>query len=264
MIWRIKGDILHHHFASIGDIDTNVDKNDKLIQEVLTYKKAIYLNDLEDKKQTSYLYAIPFIDKNDTMVAILIIKDIPFLSYNEDTLLKINVVFNYIWTEYKKRASLDRITHNNQEIISIDNKHERQDVVDFKLEVIRLNNILNDYNIDSRIYAITTDNEYLDTEIKDFLYENELFEILDQYISLNCKNHYVHFLLFPLVSRPNLHDKIKDIDEKLEYIENQLRVTMLEDGLKSHLNVTNFERLNKKNISVKNFNALLEEYDCAG
>ena len=260
MIWRVKGNEAHHPFASIGNIDESIDKNDKLIQEALTQKRAIYLNDLEDKEQTSYLYAIPFMDKRDTIVAILIIKEIPFLFYHEDTLLKINVVFNYIWTEYKKRASLDKIRESKHEAITLqNNNHERQDIVDFKLEIVRLNNILEGFSIDSRVYVLATKNKVLHQDIDDFLYNNEILEVLDQYIAVKCGDNYIHLLLFPFVSNPAMHQKSKE----LEYaIENELKINKLDAKLAQHLSVKSYDSLDKKHTSVRNFNALLEEYSC--
>ena len=262
MIYRVKRAGLKEMFASIGNIEKEPTMRDKLIYEAIIQKRAIYLDDLDDKEQTDYLYAIPFLDKRDSVVAILIIQDIPFLFYNKDTILKINVAFNYIWTEYKKRASIAKI--QNRKKVSPIKKYgnKRQDIIDFKIEVERLTNILNGYNIDSRIYAIYTKNKYLDREIRDFLYQNELFEILDQYISIKCKNRYIHFILFPFVSLPSLHSRAKSLDEELDEIEGRLRVEMLEDGLKYNLNSKNFEGLRKKHISVKLFYKLLREYDC--
>ncbi len=262
MIYRVKRGNLKERFSSIGNIDKEPTLNDKLISEVIIQKKAIYLDDLEDREQTDYLYAIPFLDKRDSVVAILIIQDIPFLFYNKDTILKINVAFNYIWTEYKKRASLIKIQKRKKLPSIKKDRHQKQDIIDFKIEVERLINILNGYNIDSRIYAIYTKNRYLDREIKDFLYQNELFEILDKYISIECKNRYIHFILFPFVSLPSLYSKAKSLDEELDEIESRLRIEMLEDGLKYHLSSKNFEGLRKKHISVKLFYNLLREYEC--
>jgi len=260
MIWRVKGNVPHHPFASIGDIDETIDKNDKLIQEALTQKRAIYLNDLEDKEQTSYLYAIPFMDKRDSVVAILIIKEIPFLFYHEDTLLKINVVFNYIWTEYKKRASLDKLRESKQESIALQNEnHERQDIVDFKLEIARLNNILQGFGIDSRVYVIATKDEILHKEVDDFLYNNEILEVLDQYIALQCGENYLHFLLFPFVSNPAMHQKSKELEYALE---NSVKIAELDTALEDYLSQTLYASLKKKHSSVRNFNALLKEYSC--
>ena len=262
-ICRVKRNKIIKTYALIGDMEEIPNKKDKLIEESLTLKKAIYLNDVTDKEQTDYIYAVPFLDKRDEIVAILIVKYLPFLSFHEDTLLKISVIFNYIWTKYKKRASLERIQERQKEFIALKNSHEGQDFVDFKLEVIRLINILDGYKIDSRIFSIYTKNEYLDNEIKEFMYQNELFEILDKYIHIKCGNRYLHFVLFPFVSVPTLYYKAKAMDDELSEIENKLRVRILEDGLKYHLTEQHFDGLRKKHISVKNFNALLKEYGCA-
>ncbi len=259
-IWRVKNGRLHKHLASIGEIEEHINKKDKLIIEALTQQKAIYLGDLEDKEQTTYLYAIPFLDKRDDIVSILIVKDIPFIFYHEDTLLKINVVFNYIWTEYKKRASLDKIREQEHHLISLKNEnHERQDIVDFKLEVYRLNNILKGYNIDSRIYVLSTKERHLHHELSDFLYNNETLEILDQYISLECHGNYIHFVLFPFVSNAQMYQKAKELEFA---IENSQKIQKLYAQLKKQLSVKNYEALEIKHSSVENFNALLEEFCC--
>jgi len=259
-IYRVKNDTLRDEFATIGDM-SRPSSDDKLIQESIELKTPMHLDTLEDKEQTEYIYAVPFLDKRDRVIAILVIKDIPFLFYNKDTILKISVAFNYIWTEYKKRASLKKI-EEKRKIPPPKDKHQSQDMIDFKIEVERLTNILNGYNIDSRIYAIYTKNEDLDREIRDFLYQNELFEILDQYISIKCGENFAHFILFPFVSLPSLHSRAKTLDEELDEIESRLRMEMLEDGLKYHLSSKNFEGLRKKNVSVKLFLNLLEEYGC--
>jgi len=259
-IYRVKRGSLRQEFAKIGDM-IRPNNSDKLIREAIELKSAIHLDTLEDKEQTEYIYAIPFLDKRDRVIAILVIKDIPFLFYNKDTILKISVAFNYIWTEYKKRASLKRI-ETKKGIPPLKDRHQKQDIIDFKIEVERLTNVLNGYNIDSRIYSIYTKNEDLDREIRDFLYQNELFEILDQYISIKCGDRFIHFILFPFVSLPSLHPKAKTLDEELDEIESRLRVEMLEDGLKYHLSSKNFEGLRKKHVSVKLFHTLLEEYGC--
>ena len=246
MIWRIKRNKLNRCFYAIGEIDHNINPKDKLIQDAIEYKRAIYLKDLEDKEQTSFIYAVPFLDKRNNIVALLIVKDIPFLFYNEDTLLKINVVFNYIWTEYKKRASLDKIRSSKTEAISLNNFHERQDVVDFKLEVVRLNNLLRGFNIESRIYILYTQSIHIDGELRDFFYINEELEVLDLSISITCGKNYIHLILFPFLSKAGFYQKSKTIEKELKH----------------QIGVKSFNEVNIKNTSIKNFNQLLEEFHC--
>lgn len=263
MIFQVRRNGLEKCYASTGEANIEVNPNDKLIEEVLLQKKPMFLNDLEEREQTSYLYAVPFVDKREEVVALLIVEEIPFLYYNQDTLLKISVVFNYIWTAYKKRTSLEHIRISSREFIPLQTgAEEKQAVVDFKLEVVRLNNILSDFKIDSRIYSIHTTNREIDKEIEDFLYENELFDILDQYISLQCGNNYIHLILFPLITSAGVHRRIQDIDEALEDIESQLRIKMLDEGLQNHLSQSSYHEIRKKQISVKNFNDLIKEYAC--
>ena len=263
MIYRVNNGSLERCFASIGKINITVKKDDKLIEEALSNKKAIYLKDLEEKEQTAYIYAVPFLDKRNKIVALLIVEDIPFLFYNEDTLLKINVVFTYIWTEYKKRASLDRIeAKKDDNTLSTYENHEHQDIVDFKLEVARLTNILDGFQIESRVYAIYTESRQVDREIHDFLYLNEELDVLDQYISLKCNNRYVHFILFPFMSLPSMYQKAKNLDTKLVAIDSKSKIEILEEGLEKSLRQETFNRLHTKHVSVKNFAFLLEEYSC--
>jgi hypothetical protein len=263
-IVRVRKGSLLHQLSFVGDMEEMPSKKDPMIEEALTYRRAIYLKDLEEKEQSAYLYVVPFLDKREEVVAILIIKDIPFMFYHEDTLLKIHVVFNYVWTEYKKRASLDEIQSKKRGIVALDNhNHERQDIVDFKLEVIRLNNILDGFNIDSRIYSLYTTNADLDREIDDYISQNNLLEILDQHISIQCGERYIHFILFPFVSASGNYQKNSDLDMAIDEIVSQSRVDRVKDGLKQHLSIESFETLRRKHVSVKNFNHLLEEYGCA-
>ncbi|MBU1668889.1 hypothetical protein KKC13_10770 [bacterium] len=258
-IWKVKNESLHYELASLGHIEKQINPLDPLIQEALLLRRAIYLKDLEDKEQTSYIYAVPFLDKRDKVVSILIIKDIPFMFYHEDTLLKINVVYTYIWTEYKKRVSLNEIHQNQKEELTLRKHLVRQDVVDFKLEVSRLSTILKDFNIESRIYSVSTKNFYLHESITDYFYQSEVLEVLDQYISIQCGNRYLHLVLFPFVSKSGVFQPAKDFDNALRDIENQIKMQAIDEGLKHYINNT---PLNSKHVSVQNFNELLKEYGC--
>lgn len=259
-IWQVRNGKLQTCLGHTGEIGEAINKKDKLIQETLLLRKAIYLKDLEDKEQTQYVYAVPFIDKRDEIATVLIIQDIPFLFYHEDILLKINIVFNFIWTKYKKRASVNRL----EQELKKSTPYGDQDLVDFKLEVIRLQNIFKDFKIDSRIYSVVTTNPYLHQSLSDYFYKSELIEILDRYVTLKCQGRFVHLLLFPFVSRSGMFEPAKDFDNALEEIENNIKMQSVDDGLKYHIGTANYEALSSKHTSVMNFHILLEEYGCVG
>ena len=258
-IWKVKNGLIREELAQLGSIQSSVNPHDSLIEKSLLLRRAIYLKELEDKEQTSYIYAVPFLDKRDDIVALLIVKDIPFMFYHEDTLLKIDVVFTYIWTEYKKRASLNKIEKKRKEERGLKKSLVQQEVIGFKLEVERLSTILKDFDVDSRIYSVSTQNTYLHESISDYLYQTKLLGVLDQYIALECGEHYIHLILFPFVSKSGVFQPSKDFDNALEEIENQIKLQSIDEGIKHY---TNNVPLNSKQTSVKNFNELLKEYGC--
>jgi len=244
MIWQVKGERLKRCFYSIGEIETQVNPKDKLIQDTLESKRAIYLKDLEEKDQTAYIYAVPFLDKRENVIALLIIQDIPFLFYNEDTLLKINVVFNYIWTEYKKRASLAKIPPPKNPTAKLhENPHERQEIIDFKLEVVRLHHLLEGFNIESRIYLLSTDDDHVHNLLKDFFYLNPELEVMDQYIAIHTQGSYHHFILFPFLTKAGFYQKSKNI----------------ETALHQQVGEDLYQKIQIKNSSIRNFKQLLKE-----
>jgi len=251
-IWKVKNKSLQYELASLGQIGKEINSLDPLIQKTLLLQRAIYLKDLEDKEQTSYIYAVPFLDKRENVVSILIIKDIPFMFYHEDTLLKINVVYTYIWTEYKKRVSFNKIYQNKKNLIT-------QDIVGFKLEVVRLSNILKDFDVDSRIYSVNTKNLYLHQSITDYFYQSELLEILDLHISIQCGDCYVHLVLFPFVSKSGIFQPAKDFDNALSDIENRIKMQAIDEGVKYYIQN---DSIYSKHVSVAHFNELLKEYGC--
>lgn len=256
-IWQVQNNSLRHCLAAIGGMDHTVDRQDTMIEESLLLRKAIYLKDLKDKEQSNYLYVVPFLDQRDDVAAMLIIQDIPFLFYHEDMLLKINIVFEYIWTKYKKRESIS-ISHADTALSTSTD----QSLIDFKMEVTRLSNIVRGFNIDSRIYTIVTRDPYLHQSISDYLYQNETIEILDQYITVQCGNRYIHLILFPFVARSGMVKTAKKLDNQLEDITNRHKIESIEAGLQTYIGRDHFETIISKQISVVHFDQLLEEYGC--
>jgi hypothetical protein len=122
---------------------------------------------------------------------------------------------------------------------------------------------LDGFNIDSRIYSLYTTNPDLNREIDDYLNQHNLFGVLDQHISIQCGEKYIHFILFPFVSASGIYQKNSELDKAMADIESKSRIEMLKEKLEIHLSSHSFETLRKKHISVKNFNYLLMECGCA-
>ena len=249
MLWEVKNSQLSSLLAAHGNIETNIDLKDSLIAEALEQKQAMYLKNLTDKEQTNYIFVVPFLDDSEEVITLLIIQEIPFLFYKEDSLLKINVMFQYLWTELEKRL----IIENRREEKEQHSTKEGQDIIDFKSKVIHLQKIEKEFNIESRLYAIWTDSAYLHESISEYFYKNKCLTPLDHYLPIKCKNHYLHFVILSFASSSKLYSFKKDFNMVVEKIEQELE---------PHLSQENYKKIATKSISIKYFDKLWEEYGC--
>ena len=240
MLWDVKNSQPSSLIASHGNIEKNIDLEDSLIAEALEQKQAMYLKNLTDKEQTNYIFVVPFLDENEEVITLLIIQDIPFLFYKEDSLLKINVMFQYLWTELKKR-------------LMVENKKVGHDIIDFKLKVIYLQKIEKDFNIESRLYTIRTDSAYIHESISEYFNENKCLTILDHYLPIQCQNHYLHFVILSFASSSKLYSFTQDFNMVIEKIEQELE---------PYLSKENYKKIATKSISIKYFDELWKEYGC--
>jgi len=249
MLWEVKDSQLSSLIASNGQVEQDIDFEDMLIVEALKHKDAMYLKDLIDKEQTKYIFTIPFLDENEEVISLLIIQDIPFLFYKEDFLLKINVMFHYLWTELQKRLMVKSV----EKVESKSRVKLTENVIAFKSEVIRLQKIEEKFNIESRIYTVRTKSAYLHASISDYFAQNNKLTILDYCLPFQCQNHYVHFVILSFASSSNVYSLEKDFDSSIEAIEK---------ALEEYLSTKNYTKIATKSINIKYFNQLWEEYEC--
>ena len=249
MLWEIKNGKPSYLIASNGSIEDSIDMKDSLIVEALEQKQAIHLKNLTDKEQTNYIFVVPFLDDYEEVKTLLIIKEIPFLFYKEDSLLKINVIFQYLWRELEKRLMVEHKREEDGEVIT----KESQDIIDFKSKVIHLQKIEEEFNIASRLFAVRTDSAYLYESISEYFYKNTSLTALDYSLSIKCKNHYVYFVVFSFASVDKLFNVKQEINKIIEKIEQELSSSFSEK---------NYQKISTKSIDIKYFNKLWEDYNC--
>ena len=249
MIWEVNNGKLVKLISSNGKVTQTIDRKDKLLEEALLYKKSMYLKDLEDKEQTRYIVVIPYLNYNDEVTSVLIIEEIPFLFYKEDVIIKINVIFNYLWMESEKRSLVEKdYIKENQNI-----ENESQNIIDFKSEIIRLKKIKTMFNIESRIYILQTKSPYLHESITDYFYKNNNLKVLNQYISIQCEENYFHFIIFPFTLASTMSMLTKEFDETIETLQNKLKEQI---GKEAYLDVQT------KSISIEYIDEIWKGFDC--
>ncbi len=156
--------------------------NDPLIQEVLQKEKPVYISDNTDKK-SKYIAVLPALQKN-TIIGLLLIQKMPFMSFNKENLTSIAILFEYFFNETVKHSvlllqSLLPAIHDNN----------------FKFEYHRLNNIYKAYQVNSATLVLKIDDRLL----MERLYSKivKILRSLDMvtFIKYNKLNYII--LLFP-------------------------------------------------------------------
>ena len=249
MIWEVKSEKAVELIASNGEENQKLDETDKLFEEALLYKKSMYLKDLEDKEQTKYIVVIPYLNNQDEITSILVIEEIPFLFYKEEVIIKINVIFNYMLMESEKRSLVENIYKKANRNI----KNESQNIIDFKAEVIRLQEIKNKFSIDSRIYVLETKSPYLHESISDYFYKNNNLKVLNQYISIQCKQTYFHFIIFPFTLASTINMLTKEFDEKIEALQYELEEQLGEEA---------YRDIQSKTIAIEYIDQIWKGFNC--
>ncbi len=83
--------------ASKGDIQ-DIDMEDPLIKTAIESQKITYTSDIRDSEISKYLAVIP-VSINDELFYIFVVKRMPFMKLNFETLIVINLMLYYVLTE---------------------------------------------------------------------------------------------------------------------------------------------------------------------
>lgn len=81
---------------------------DLLVEKTLQSGEASYISQIEDIKSNLYLAVIPIKNSDDVITNLLAIENMPFLEFNQDTIINITIIFSYfidqqkLWREIKE------------------------------------------------------------------------------------------------------------------------------------------------------------------
>lgn len=171
----------------IGKGAIEFDRDNPMVEKMLNTQQAVYVSD-EHVHQSEILVVIPSFDYNGKLKGSLIIKEIPFMMFNLDNILKIEVILNYFEQE-------NRIEEINFPFQKIPNGLNRG----FLFELSRLKNLKERYGIESSLLLIHTTEGSVESSLDHFILNNlRVLDITDKV----CygTNHYVYLFFFPLES----------------------------------------------------------------
>ena len=87
---------------------------DLLVEKTLQSGEASYINQVEDMKNNLYIAIIPIKNEDDIITNLLAIENMPFLEFNQNTIINIAIIFSYfidqqkLWKEIKE-LGFDRL-----------------------------------------------------------------------------------------------------------------------------------------------------------
>jgi len=166
--------------------------NDYLVDKAIDRQTAIYVSDergepsaIQDR-DSNYIAAIPSVLDNQ-VIAVLVIKKMPFMSFNREILTSIAILLDYFSVEIQKKNTLDQL----DEVAIIEDES-------FRFEYARLRFLYKKYGVDSIVIVFRINNELQATRI----YEKiaRMLRSLDLVTLLpnHEQNLYYVILMFPL------------------------------------------------------------------
>jgi len=167
--------------------------NDYLVDRAISRHTPIYISDqngeptINSNYNSEFIGAIPALIENN-VVCVLIIKKMPFMSFNRENLTSISILLEYFSIEIRKK----HVLRNSNEISIVQDE-------EFRFEYARLRHLYKDFKTGSINLVIRVDNEVQATRIYEKV--DKMLRSLDMVTMIENNEMYYIILMFPL------HDK---------------------------------------------------------
>jgi len=166
---------------------------DYLVDEAINRKTAIYISDKVGDPTTitdrnsDFLCVLPALQENK-LVGILIIKKMPFMSFNRENLTSISILLDYFSIEVR-----------NKNLLYLSDEMDIVDDILFRFEYTRLKNLYKKFNVDSTVLVLKINSEIQAIQVHDRI--DKMLRSLDMVTMVKEKGYHYVVLMFPL------HDK---------------------------------------------------------
>ncbi|MDP3265512.1 MAG: hypothetical protein Q8M39_01660 [Sulfuricurvum sp.] len=128
--------------AEIGNSTIVYDKSHPMLDKMLSSLESIYVSDIETHDRDSWLAVLPSFNYLNELRGVLILKKMPFMMFNIDNILKIEVILNYF--EQEENQHIDFHVPQTYRVCKDD----------FLFELMRLLKLNHSYGVQSSLFAI--------------------------------------------------------------------------------------------------------------
>ncbi len=200
---------------------------DYLVDEAINRKTAIYISDKVGEPTTvtdrnsDFLCVLPAIQENK-LVAILIIKKMPFMSFNRENLTSISILLEYFSIEVR-----------NKNLLYLSDELEIINDILFRFEYSRLKNLHKKFKVDTTVLVLKMSSELQAIQVHDRI--DNMLRSLDMVTMIKEKGYYYIVLLFPLHDKAasmGFHARLtrsfkEDRDKKIDFMTFSMSQTSL-------------------------------------
>ena len=169
--------------AKSNEALSNLDLKDQLIEKSIEMKKAIFVSD-DNIKHSQYIAVIPALQQ-DSIVGLLLIEKMPFMSFNKENLTSIAILFEYFFNDIRK----ENVLMQDDRLKSISDD-------EYRYEYFRLYGLYKLNQIDSTTLVIKVNSELLSLRLYKTIIK--LLRSLDMVTLIKHNNVFHVSILFPL------------------------------------------------------------------
>ena len=193
-------------------MDKNIDFNDRVIKKMYEKDDITYIKDVKNSK---YLASIPIFNLKDELKAYIVIEEIPFIYFNEENLMAIQLSSNYFYIKKEDYKFIKKIKDSSLcKYISCETLKE------FSLLYI----LYKKTNAKSSVILLDVEREYAET-VANFLTKS--LRMLDFYERISLKEREVFLICLPLTNKIGAGYFLERIFNTLKFIDRNKQFNIL-------------------------------------
>ena len=190
--------------------EEKIDLDHPLIEKMFFLKEIVYIKDIINFSQ-EYIAAIPILDLHENIRAFILIKNMPFIHFNSENLLSVQLISQYFLWNLEKEKNIKEVSKKIPLPCSDDIKYEIFNL--YKLKKI--------FDISSTIVLLKVKKNYfsvIDNFLRQSLRGLDLYAILDN----------IFIIILPLVPKESGIGFVNRMFEKFDFIDKQYKYFIFE------------------------------------
>lgn len=202
-----KNKITKIYTHNMENLDKNNILNNPIVEKMLDIKEIIYIKDIiNESKDIKYIASIPILDLEDNVKAFLLIKEIPFIHYNHENLLSVQIITDYFLWQYEKLIQMEK---SKVEILNYIPK-------EIQFEILKLYQLNKNIGVESVLIVFKINKS--NSEIFDnFL--NLGLRALDFHYKIGGTKFDIFLVVLPLVSKEGGFGFMNRVLNKFDFID---------------------------------------------